>query len=126
MRVDDVSTAQDTSALWTALLQAKDDGDATLVRAIEARMRELAAERRYAHLSDEDLRTRINGLTRQREPKGMLAHSPDGGFFGAGGFDSVETSRRNAAIRANHPAGIQETLNALQAEWDRRHPRPGA
>ena len=126
MRPEDVSNAQDTSALWTALLQAKKDGDADLVRAVEGRMRGLAAERRYAHLSDEDLRTRINGLTRQREPKGMLSHSPDGGFFGAGGFDSVETSRRNAAIRANQHVGIEETLNGLQAAWDRRHPRPGA
>lgn len=120
MTLAEARTSQDTAALWAALLVAKDEGDTELVRAIEQRMREVAADRRYAHLSDDELRRRIDGLTAQREPKGMLGHSPVGSAW-EGGHQSTHTSRHNAAIRANQHDGIEVTLAALQAEWDRRH-----
>jgi hypothetical protein len=123
MRAEDVETSQDTSALWQALRQAKDSGDARLVRSIEQRMRELSLEHRYAHLTDEELRRAIDAMTRNRKPEGMLGHSPGGGGWG-GGFDSAHTSAHNAAIRANQHAGIEVTLAGLQAEWQRRHPTP--
>jgi hypothetical protein len=117
-----VADTDDTSALWRALLQAKADGDHRLVRAIEGRMRELSGERRFAHLSDEELRRQIAGLTRQREPEGMLGHSPGGGGWG-GGFDTRDTMLFNEAHRRDQHAGIEETLAALQAERDRREAR---
>lgn len=119
MRADEVSTSQDTSALWSALLDAKNSGDTRLARAIEQRMRDLSSERRFGHLSDEELLRRINGMTGNREPKGLLGHSPGGGGYG-GGFDSAHTSSHNAAIRENQHAGVEVTLAALKAEWDRR------
>ena len=123
MRAEEIATSEDTSALWTALLEAKEQGDRDRVRAIEQRMRELSELRRFAGLSDPELRHRIDALTASREPKGLLAHSPDG-TFGAG-WDVTYTSRHNAAIRQNQQVGGADTLAALQAEWDRRHPRTG-
>lgn len=82
-------------------------------------MRELTSQRRFAHLSDEELRRRIDAMTGNREPEGLLGHSPGGGGYG-GGFDSAHTSSHNEAIRANQHAGIEVALAALQAEWDRR------
>ena len=122
MRAGDISTSQDTAALWTALLEAKERDDTELVRAIEQRMRELSTERRYAHLTDEELRRTIDAATGNREPKGMIAHSPTSGMW-EGGVQGAHTSRHNAAIRANQQVGVEVTLSALQAEWDRRHPK---
>lgn len=120
MRIEDVAGAHDTSALWTALVQAKGDGDARLVRAIEQRMRELTTERRFAHLSDEELRQRIDGLSGNREPEGMLGHAP--GIGGGGGSSSAHVSAFNEASRRDQHAGIEATLAALQDEWHRRRP----
>jgi hypothetical protein len=122
MKAEQIATSDDTSALWTALMAAKESGDAETVRAIEQRMRELSESRRFAELSDEELRRRIDALTSNLEPKGLLAHSPDG-VIGAGWIDVTYTSRNNAAIRENQHGGGEATLAALHAEYDRRHPR---
>ena len=120
MSAEAIGTSEDTSALWTALVAAKEHGDTETVRAIEQRMRELSDARRFADLSDQELRRRIDALTSNLEPKGLLAHSPDSM---ASGFDIMYTNRHNAAIRANQQVGGEETLVALRAEWNRRHPR---
>jgi hypothetical protein len=118
---DEIGRSEDTSALWTALVEAKEHGESDTVRAIEQRMRELSETRRFAGLTDQELRRRIDALTSNLEPKGLLAHSPDG-VFGGGWLDVTYTSRHNAAIRENQQVGGEGTLAALQAEWDRRHP----
>ena len=120
MRPQRIATSDDTSALWTALVGAKEAGDTAVVRAIEQRMRELSETRRFAGLSDKELRRRIKALTASLEPKGLLGHSPDGV---GGGWDITYTSRMNAAIREGQYSGGGATLAALKAEWDRRHPR---
>lgn len=109
----------DVDVLWRELLEAKAAGDAERVRAIENRMRQLQGERRFDHLTDAELDQRIRALTREREPRDMLGHSPGGGPGGdsAGGED---TMRMNEAIRGNQHAGIEATLNALRDERDRR------
>lgn len=123
MRAEAIGTSEDTSALWTALLEAKERGDTVTMRAIEQCMRELSEARRFAGLDDQELRRRIDALTSNLEPTGLLAHSPDGLTWGPWA-DITYTSRHNAAIRENQQVGGEETLAALQAELDRRHPRP--
>ena len=109
----------DVDVLWRQLQAARQAGDHRRVRAIESRMRDLQAERRFAHLSDEELDARIRGLTGEREPRDMLGHSPGGGPGGdsAGGEDLL---RLNQQIRDNQHAGIERTLNALLDERERR------
>lgn len=116
----DLATCDDASALWSALMDAKGGGDAGLVRAIEQRMRELSSERRFVHLSDDELRQRIDGLTGNREPEGMLGHSPDGGGVGGGGYGGRYTTAMNETIRRDQHAGIEVTLAALREEAERR------
>lgn len=109
----------DVDVLWRQLQAARAAGEHDRVRAIEARMRDLQVERRFAHLSDEELDRRIRGLTGERAPRDMLGHSPGGGPGGdsAGGEDTMELNRR---IRANQHVGIEQTLNALVDERERR------
>lgn len=109
----------DVDVLWRQLQAAKRSGDDRRVRAIEARMRQLQTERRFAHLTDDELAERIRGLTGEREPKDMLGHSPGGGPGGdsAGGEDLL---RLNQQIRDNQHDGIEQTLNALLDERERR------
>lgn len=109
----------DVDVLWRQLRSARATGDQQRVRAIESRMRQLQAERRFDHLSDEELDERIRALSGQRAPKDMLGHSPGGGPGGdsAGGED---TMKLNNLIRADQHAGIEQTLNALLDERDRR------
>jgi hypothetical protein len=118
VNANQIATSEDTSALWTALMAAKESGDTGTARAIEQRMRELSEARRFADLSDQELRRRIRALSESLEPKGMLGHSPDGT---GGGWDITYTSRMNEAIREGQYAGGQSTLAALKAEWARRH-----
>lgn len=118
MELEDVGAEEDASALWQALVQAKADHDLRLIRAIEQRMRELAADRRFAHLSDEELRQRIAAMRGNREPTGMLGHSP--GIGGGGGDSSEHISGFNDAHRRDQHAGIEVTLRALEDERDRR------
>lgn len=117
---EDVAGCDDPSALWSALLRAKDAGDQALVRAIEQRMRELSNDRRFAHLSDDELRRRIDGLAGNREPEGMLGHSPDGSGVGGGGYGARYTTEMNETIRRDQHAGIEVTLAALREEAERR------
>lgn len=121
MDIDKVADEQDTSRLWTALLDAKTENDFKLVRAIEQRMRELSTDRRFAHLSDDDLRQRIDAISQEREPKGMLGHSPyGGGLSSGGGIDARHTSQFNEAHRRDQHANIEATRSALLDEWERR------
>lgn len=122
MHIDRVTTEQDTSVLWRALMQAKADSDARLVRAIEQRMRELTDERRFAHLTDDELRRQIDGLIGNREPKDMLGHSPGGGN---GGDSSDALTTFNDAIRGNQHVGVEVTLAALLRERERRQKPAG-
>lgn len=109
----------DVDVLWQQLMSAREAGDVQRVRAIENRMRDLQGERRFAHLSDEELEERIRTLSGEREPRDLIAHSPGGGGGGdnAGGEDLL---RLNNQIRANQHAGIEQTLNALLDELARR------
>ena len=109
----------DVDVLWRQLLAARDAGDHARVRAIESRMRALQHERRFAHLSDEELDRRVRALSGQREASDMLGHSPGGGPGGdsAGGED---TARLNRMIRANQHVGLEQTLSALLDEQARR------
>lgn len=109
----------DVDVLWRQLQAAKAAGDQGRVRALENRMRQLQTERRFAHLSDDELEARIRALTGEREPRDMLGHSPGGGPGGdsAGGEDIL---RLNQRIRENQHAGIEQTLNALLDERERR------
>ncbi|MBW3621611.1 MAG: hypothetical protein KY461_15315 [Actinobacteria bacterium] len=118
MRLEDVAAEDDTSVLWQALVAAKADHHLKLIRAIEQRMRELAVERRFAHLSDEELRQRIDAMRGNREPTGMLGHSP--GLGGGGGDSSEHISAFNEAHRRDQHAGVEVTLRALEDERDRR------
>lgn len=83
-------------------------------------MRELAEERRFAHLSDDELATRIRALSGSREPEDVLGYSPaDGqGLEGAPGIAEI-----NRRIKANESVGIESTLGALLDERDRRRRR---
>lgn len=119
MDIEKVAGEQDTSRLWKALLEAKTENDFKLVRAIEQRMRELSTDRRFAHLSDDELRQRIGAISREREPKGMLGHSPGGAGEG-GGFDTHHTTSFNEAHRRDQHANIEATRSALPDEWERR------
>lgn len=109
----------DVDVLWRQLQAAKAAGHTARVRAIEARMRQLQVERRFAHLSDGELDERIRALTGERGPRDMLGHSPGGGPGGdsAGGEDLL---RFNQQIRENQRDGIEQTLNALLDERERR------
>lgn len=109
----------DVDVLWRQLQAARAAGDQRRVRAIEARMRDLQVERRFAHLSDEALDERIRGLTGERAPRDMLGYSPGGGPGGdsAGSEDTMELNRR---IRANQHVGLEQTLSALLDERERR------
>lgn len=121
MDIHDVADEDDPSRLWQVLRDAKAAGDHRLVRAVEQRMRELAQEHRYRHLSDAELRRQIVALMGSREAEDMLAHSPGGaGQGGGGGFDAAHVSQLNSAIRANQRVGIETTLGALLDEWRRR------
>lgn len=117
LTIDDVAGIDDTDVLWRALHRAKEQDDHALVRAIENRMRELGQERRYAHLTDAQLRARIRGLGGNREPKDLLAYSPasEEGYEGA-----ADTAALNRAIKENQRDGIEATLGALLDEWRRR------
>lgn len=119
MTVEDVAAVQDAAVLWGALKDAKEAGDLRLVRAIENRMRELGEQRRFSHLTDEQLASQIRALSGNRAPEDMLAYSPaEGqGLEGAPGTASL-----NREIRANQHVGIETTLGALLDEWQRRHP----
>lgn len=119
MEIAKVADEQDTSWLWKALLEAKAENDFKLVRAIEGRMRDISAERRFSHLSDEELRRQIDGTTGNREPTGMLGHSP-GSHRGSDVRDGARTSVFNEAHRRDQHANIEATRSALLGEWDRR------
>ena len=109
----------DVDVLWRQLLAAREAGDHERLRAIEARMRELQATRRFAHLTDEELEQRIRALFGQRGSEDMLGHSPGGGP-GGDSAGSEDTARLNRMIRANQHVGIERTLAALLDEQARR------
>lgn len=109
----------DVDVLWRQLLAAKRAGDAQRVRAIENRMRQLQGERRFRHLSDAQLDERIRSLTGERAPRDMLGYSPGGGP-GGDSAGSDDLMRFNQAIREGQHVGIEETLNALLDERERR------
>jgi hypothetical protein len=117
LTVDEVDGIEDTDVLWRALRNAKEQDEHALVRAIENRMRQLGQERRYAHLSDEQLRRQIRGLSGNREPKDLLGYSPasEEGYEGA-----ADTAALNRAIKDNQRDGVEATLGALLDEWRRR------
>lgn len=125
--MQNVRQVADTDALWKALLAAKAAHDLDLARAIENRMRELSQERRFAHLSDEELARQIAGLSGERrgDDREMIAHSPAGGSGGGGNDDGQFLSQINGAIRDNQSVGMNRTLAALADEQARRRGRPG-
>ncbi len=109
----------DVDVLWRQLQAARAAGDHQRARAIEGRMRQLQVERRFAHLGDDELDERIRALTGERAPRDMLGYSPGGGPGGdsAGSEDIMMLNRR---IRENQRDRIEETLNALLDERERR------
>lgn len=115
--VGDVTASDDVDRLWRALRDAKEQDDPTLVRAIENRMRELRDDRRFAHLTDEQLRARIAAVSGNREPEDLLAFSP---ASGEGHEGAADTAALNRGIRANQEAGVERTLGALLDELRRR------
>lgn len=117
LTVEEVVTIEDTDVLWRALLAAKAQTDAPLVRAIEGRMPELSHERRFAHLSDEELRAQIQGLTGSGEPENLLPYSP---ASGEGHEGAADIAALNRMIRANQRVGVGSTLAAFVDEWNRR------
>lgn len=117
---EQVATSEDVTGLWRELLEAKRRQDDDLVRTIENRMAELGRQRRFAHLSDEDLRAQIRGLSGNREPEGLLAYSPADGEGIEGASD---TAALNRAIAANQHVGVEVALAALLDEWRRRRSR---
>lgn len=117
--LDATSPTEVVDVLWKQLLVAREAGDAERVRRIENRMRELQGERRFAHLSDEELDERIDALTGERAPRDVLGYSPGGGG-GGGELGAEDTRKFNEQIRGNQHAGIEATLNALVDERERR------
>ncbi len=122
MDVSEITTSTDTDALWKALTAAKADNDHERVRAIENRMRVLMEERRFAHLTDEELASQIAGLDagRRAGTKDMIAHAPAGGNGGGGNDDAGQITVLNNGIRENQSVGINQTLSALLDEQARR------
>ena len=118
--VEDVTAIDDVDRLWRALRHAKEQDDPTLVRAIENRMRQLGDERRFAHLTDEQLRARISGMSGNRAPEDLLAFSP---ASGEGHDGAADTAALNRGIKANQHAGVERTLGALLDELRRRELR---
>lgn len=116
---EQVAALEDTRLLWDALRDAKQRNAHRLVRAIERRMRELAGQRRFTHLSDDELAAQIRGLAGNRAPENMLRHNPGAGP-GTGHAGAEDTSALNRAIKANQKVGIETTLAALVDEWQRR------
>lgn len=117
-RAAEIAQQTDIDGLWRELRQAKQVGDVQLVRVIENRMRALSQERRFAHLSDDELRARIQAVSGNREPQDLLAHSPGGDEGAWSGTE--DTAALNRAITANQHAGIEATLGALLDELQRR------
>lgn len=118
MDIDQISQETDTDRLWEQLKAAKAADDLDRVRALENRMRELSGERRFAHLSDEELARRLSSLEGNREPDDMMAHSPSM-WTGSPG-DGADTAAFNSAIRANQQDGVEATRQALLDEQRRR------
>lgn len=118
--MEDIRDIHDVDALWKRLMAAKVEGDHQLVRTIERRMRELTEERRFAHLTDDELDARIAGLRGERAPKDLLGHSPGGKGEGGAGWGGEDILAFNQAIKANQHAGIESTLAALEDERARR------
>lgn len=118
--MDTVAAIEDVDQLWQGLQAAKVAADHQLVRAIENRMRELSSERRFVHLSDEELQRQIAGIAGHREPEGMLGHSPGGGSGSGDNGGSEGTLLFNARSRENQHDGIEVTLAGLLAERERR------
>lgn len=116
---EQVADLEDTGLLWDALKDAKQSSDHRLVRAIELRMRELAGQRRFAHLTVDELAAQIRGLAGNRAPENMLRHNPGAGP-GTGHAGAEDTSALNRAIKANQKVGVETTLAALLDEWRRR------
>lgn len=115
--LDDVAATDDVDVLWRALRDAKQQDDPTMVRAIENRMRHLGDERRFSHLSDDQLRARISALSGNREPEDLLAFSP---ASGEGHDGAADTAALNRGIKANQRDGVERTLGALLDELQRR------
>ena len=121
LSLEEVATATDVDQLWRGLLAAKAGDDPQLVRAIERRMRELRVERRFAHLTDDQLRAQIAGMFGNREPQNMLGYAHGGA--GAGGRGAEDIAALNRAIKANQRDGVEVTLSALLDELERREGR---
>lgn len=121
LTLEEVAACDDTDLLWRSLLEAKREDDTALVRATENRMRELSRVRRFAHLSDQQLRQRIRGLTDNRAPEDLLAYSPASGQGLEGASD---TAALNRCIKANQRDGVEATLGALLDELRRRREGP--
>lgn len=116
--LDNVAGIGDTDRLWKALLAAKAADDHRLVRAIENRMRELSGERRFAHLSDEELEERIAALSGQRAPDIPLRHSPPGGEGPGDGAGDVSMLNRKSI--ENQKVGLERTRADLLDELRKR------
>lgn len=117
LTVEVVATVEDTDLLWRVLKAAKLEDDRVLIRAIENRMRELGEQRRFSHLTDDQLRARITALTGNRAPKHLLAYSP---ASGEGHEGAADTAALNRGIKANQRDGVEATLGALLDELARR------
>lgn len=117
LTTEQVASLEDIDVLWRSLAEAKQRHDAVLVRAIENRMRQLSQERRFAHLTDEQLTAQIRGASGNREPTDLLAYSPASGQGLEGAADTADFNRR---IRQNQQDGVEATLAALMDEWRRR------
>lgn len=120
LTVEGVAAIDDADVLWRALREAKQQDDPTLVRAIENRMRRLGEERRFSHLTDEQLRAQISALTGSREPTDLLGYSP---ASGEGQDGAADTAALNRGIRANQRDGVERTLGVLLDELRRRESR---
>lgn len=120
LTVDDVVAVDDVDVLWRALQAAKQQDDSQLTRAIENRMRQLGEQRRFAHLTDEQLRAQIAAMSGNREPKDLLAFSP---ASGEGHDGAAGTAALNRGIKRNQRDGVEATLGALLDELRRRESR---
>lgn len=120
--IEDIAREQDTDRLWRALLAAKADGHHRLVRLIENRMRELSTERRFDHLSDDELRSRLAAIDGHREHEGLIIHSPDND----GSVDPHHVQEMNRRIREGQHVGAEATRSALLDELRRREVRGDA
>lgn len=120
LTVGEVVAVDDVDVLWRALQEAKQQDDSLLTRAIENRMRQLGEQRRFTHLTDEQLRAQIAAMSGNREPKDLLAFSP---ASGEGHDGAADTAALNRGIKRNQRDGVETTLGALLDELRRRESR---